>query len=46
MRLNPRLPTVVFYTAAGYNEIPELSTPVAAAVRDRIAELAREQDEL
>ena len=40
------LATVVFYTAAGPNEIPELSTPVAAAVRDRIAELTREQDEL
>jgi uncharacterized protein len=40
------LATVVFYTAAGSNRIPELSTPAAAAVRDRIAELAREQDEL
>ena len=40
------LATVVFYTAAGGNRIPELSTPVAAAVRDRISELAREQDEL
>jgi membrane protein YdbS with pleckstrin-like domain len=40
------LATVVFYTAAGPNEIPELSTPVAAAARDRIAELTREQDEL
>ncbi len=40
------LATVVFYTAAGPNEIPELSAPVAAAVRDRIAELTREQDEL
>ena len=40
------LATVVFYTAAGPNEIPELSTPVAAEVRDRIAELTREQDEL
>ncbi len=40
------LATVVFYTAAGPNQIPELSAPVAAAVRDRIAELAREQDEL
>jgi uncharacterized protein len=40
------LSTVVFYTAAGPNQIPELSSPVAAAVRDRIAELTREQDEL
>jgi uncharacterized protein len=40
------LATVVFYTAAGPNEIPELSAPVAAGVRDRIAELTREQDEL
>jgi membrane protein YdbS with pleckstrin-like domain len=40
------LATVVFYTAAGANQIPELSAPVAAAVRDRIAELTREQDEL
>ena len=40
------LATVVFYTAAGPNQIPELSTTVAADVRDRIAELTREQDEL
>ncbi|HSK98950.1 MAG TPA: PH domain-containing protein [Rubrobacteraceae bacterium] len=40
------LATVVFYTAAGPNHIPELSAPVAAGVRDRIAALAREQDEL
>ena len=40
------LSTVVFYTAAGPNQIPELSTPVAAEVRDRIAVLTREQDEL
>jgi uncharacterized protein len=40
------LATVVFYTAAGPNQIPELSTPVAAEARDRIAELTREQDEL
>ena len=40
------LATVVFYTAAGPNEIPELSTPDAAAARDRIAELTRGQDEL
>jgi membrane protein YdbS with pleckstrin-like domain len=40
------LSTVVFYTAAGPNQIPELSTPVAERARDRIAELTREQDEL
>ena len=40
------LATVVFYTAAGPNQIPELSAPVAAGVRDRIAELTRGQDEL
>ena len=40
------LSTVVFYTAAGPNQIPELSTPVAAEVRDRIAALTREHDEL
>jgi uncharacterized protein len=40
------LSTVVFYTAAGPNQIPELSTPVAAEVRDRIALLTGEQDEL
>jgi uncharacterized protein len=40
------LATVVFYTAAGPNQIPELSAPVAALVRDRIAALTREQDEL
>jgi membrane protein YdbS with pleckstrin-like domain len=40
------LATVVFYTAAGPNQIPELSAPVAAHVRERIAELTREQDEL
>jgi uncharacterized protein len=40
------LATVVFYTAAGPNEIPELSAPIADRVRDRIAELTREQDEL
>ena len=40
------LATVVFYTAAGPNQIPELATPVAADVRDRIAELTREHDEL
>jgi uncharacterized protein len=40
------LSTVVLYTAAGPNQIPELSTPVAKRARDRIAELTREQDEL
>ena len=40
------LATVVFYTAAGANRIPELSAPVAAGARDRIAELTRDQDEL
>lgn len=40
------LSTVIFYTAAGPNEIPELSAPIAADVRDRIAELARTRDEL
>ena len=40
------LSTVVFYTAAGPNQIPELSTPVAAEARNRIAELTRDQDEL
>ena len=40
------LATVIFYTAAGANHIPELAAPVAAEVRDRISELAREQDEL
>ncbi|CAN5202300.1 hypothetical protein BH18ACT10_BH18ACT10_09680 [soil metagenome] len=36
------LATVVFYTAAGANQIPELSAPVAARVRDRIAELTKD----
>ncbi len=40
------LATVIFYTAAGSNHIPELSAPDAAEVRDRISELTREQDEL
>ncbi|QIN80271.1 PH domain-containing protein [Rubrobacter marinus] len=40
------LSTVVFYTAAGPNEIPQLATGTAAEVRDRIAELTREADEL
>ncbi len=40
------LATVVFYTAAGPNEVPELAASVAGEVRDRIAALTREQDEL
>ena len=40
------LSTVVFFTAAGPNQIPELSTLVATEVRDRIATLTGEQDEL
>ena len=40
------LSTVVFHTAAGANQIPELSTPIASEARDRIADLTREQDEL
>ncbi len=40
------LSTVVFYTAAGPNEIPQLASRTAAEVRDRIAELTREADEL
>lgn len=40
------LATVVFYTAAGANQIPELAAPVAADVRERIAALTKEQDEL
>lgn len=40
------LATVVFYTAAGPNQIPELAAPVAAEVRDRISALTQEQDEL
>jgi membrane protein YdbS with pleckstrin-like domain len=40
------LSTVVFYTAAGPNEIPQLAQQRAAEVRDRIAELTRTADEL
>src|SRR4028118_2092756 len=40
------LATVVFYTAAGPNEIPQLAQKTAAEVRDRIAELTRTADEL
>jgi membrane protein YdbS with pleckstrin-like domain len=40
------LSTVVFYTAAGPNEIPQLASKTAAEVRDRIAELTRTADEL
>ncbi len=38
------LSTVVFYTAAGPNEIPQLSVDTAARVRDRISELAQAGD--
>jgi membrane protein YdbS with pleckstrin-like domain len=40
------LSTVVFYTAAGPNEIPQLAEKTAAEVRDRIARLTRIADEL
>ena len=40
------LSTVVFYTAAGPNEIPQLAQGTAAEVRDRIADLTRTADEL
>lgn len=40
------LATVIFYTAAGPNQIPELSATAAADIRDRISTLTREQDEL
>jgi uncharacterized protein len=40
------LSTVVFYTAAGPNEIPQLAQKTAAEVRDRIAELTQSRDEL
>ncbi len=40
------LSTVVFYTAAGPNEIPQLARETAAEVRDRIAELTQTADEL
>ena len=40
------LSTVVFYTAAGPNEIPQLAQKTAAEVRDRIAELTQTADEL
>ena len=40
------LSTVVFYTAAGPNEIPQLAKETAAEVRDRIAELTRTADGL
>jgi membrane protein YdbS with pleckstrin-like domain len=35
------LAAVVFHTAAGANEIPALREADAAAIRDRIADLAR-----
>ena len=40
------LSTVVFYTAAGPNEIPQLAQDTASEVRDRIVELTRGADEL
>ena len=40
------LSTVIFYTAAGPNEIPQLAQETAGEVRDRIAELTRTVDEL
>lgn len=40
------LATVVFYTAAGSNEIPSLADAVAGDVRDRIAALANTRDDL
>ncbi|HYI24772.1 MAG TPA: PH domain-containing protein, partial [Thermomicrobiales bacterium] len=40
------LASVVFYTAAGAMEIPALSLPMAAEVRNRIAELAKVHDDL
>ena len=40
------LSTVIFHTAAGPNEIPQLAQDTAAEVRDRIAELTRTADEL
>ena len=40
------LATVVVYTAAGSSEIPALATGDADAVRDRIATLARTEDDV
>ena len=40
------LATVTFHTAAGENEIPQLPEREAEEVRDRIAELTRQADEL
>ena len=40
------LASVVFYTAAGAMEIPALSPPIAAEVRNRIADLAKVHDDL
>lgn len=40
------LATVVFYTAAGAMEIPELADDVASSVRNRIADLADVHDDL
>jgi len=41
-----RLASVVFYTAAGAMTIPELADDQAATVRDRIAALAKVNDDL
>ena len=46
LQRRPGLSTVVFYTAAGLNEIPQLAQRTATEVRDRIAELTRTADEL
>lgn len=46
LQRNFGLASVVFYTAAGVMEIPALSNDVAADVRDRIAALAKVQDEI
>jgi membrane protein YdbS with pleckstrin-like domain len=40
------LAAVVFHTAAGANEIPALREAEAAAIRDRITDLARAPEEL
>jgi membrane protein YdbS with pleckstrin-like domain len=40
------LASVVLYTAAGANEIPALADPIAASVRDRIADLANTRDDI
>ena len=40
------LATVIFHTAAGGSEIPQLETAEAMAVRDRIAALTRAPDDV